>query len=151
MGTGTRSEAGRSAWLEYHRRLLPVAIFGIFLILACFSFVALVVNGQLGFFAMVLLFVCLMSIYVFWNRNLDAISDRWGAGTQGEVEVGRELERLHKEGFYVFHDWDSGRGNVDHFAIGPQGVFVVETKAITGEISCEKGKLLRNSKPIPGK
>lgn len=50
MGTGTRSEAGRYAWLEYHRRLLPVAIFGIFLILACFSFVALVVNGQLGFF-----------------------------------------------------------------------------------------------------
>jgi hypothetical protein len=55
MGTPTRRKAGRSAWREYHRRLLPVATFGIFLILACFSFVALVVNGQLELFAMVLL------------------------------------------------------------------------------------------------
>lgn len=151
MGTAARSKAGRSAWREYHRRLLPVALFGLFLMLLCLSFVALVVNGQLGFFAMLLLFACLVSIYVFWNRNLDAISERWGAGAQGEIEVGRELERLHKAGFYVFHDWDSGRGNVDHFVIGPQGVFVVETKAWKGEISCENGKLLRNGKPIPGK
>jgi len=129
--------------------LLPVAIFGIFLILACFSFVALVVNGQLGFFATLLLFACLVSIYVFWNRNLEAISERWGAGAQGEVEVGRELERLHKEGFYVFHDCDSGRGNVDHFVIGPRGVLVVETKALKGEIACENGRFLQNGKIIP--
>lgn len=51
----------------------------------------------------------------------------------------------------MFHDWDSGRGNVDHFVIGPQGVFVVETKAFTGEITCQDGRLLRNGRPIPGK
>src|SRR5215212_3324845 len=56
MGTATRRKADRSAWREYRRRLLPVAIFGIFLILAYFSFVALVVNGQLGIFATLLLF-----------------------------------------------------------------------------------------------
>jgi hypothetical protein len=61
------------------------------------------------------------------------------------------LERLYKKGFYVFRDWDSGRSNVDHFVIGPQGIFVVETKASTSEISGESGKLLRNGKPIPGK
>jgi hypothetical protein len=59
------------------------------------------------------------------------------------------LERLHREGFYVFHDWDSGRGNVDHFVIGPRGIFVVETKALKGEITCENGKLLQNERTIP--
>ena len=64
---------------------------------------------------------------------------------------GRELERLYKEGFYVFHDWDTGRGNVDHFAIGPQGVFAVETKALKGEATCEGGRLLQDSRHIPGR
>jgi Ca2+/Na+ antiporter len=72
MDRAARSKAGRSAWREYHRRLLPMAIFGIFLILACFSFVALAVNGQLEIFATLLLFACLVSVYVFWNRNLEA-------------------------------------------------------------------------------
>ena len=51
----------------------------------------------------------------------------------------------------MFHVWDSGRGNVDHFAIGPQGVFAVETKALKGEVTCEGGRLLVNSRPVPGK
>jgi Ca2+/Na+ antiporter len=149
MGIVTRSKAGQSAWREYHRRLLPTIVFGIFLIVVCFSFVVLALNGQLGIFAMLLFFACLVSIYVFWSRNLEAISERWGAGAQAEVEVARELERLHKEGFFIFHDWDSGRGNVDHFVIGTQGVFVVETKALTGEITCENGKLFQNGRSIP--
>jgi hypothetical protein len=89
MGTAPRSKAGRSAWREYHRRLLPVAILGNFLILVCFSFVALGVNGQLGFLAILLLFAYLMSTYVFWNRSLDAVGERWGASARGEVEADR--------------------------------------------------------------
>ena len=151
MGAVTRSKAGESAWRAYRRNLLPNAIFALVLIAGCSAFVALIANDQLGTLGSLLLFACLTALFVVWNRNLDAISERWGAGAEGEVRVGRELERLHKEGFYVFHDWDSGRGNVDHFAIGPQGVFVVETKAFTGGISCQDGRLLRNGKPVPGK
>lgn|SRR5215212_4820544 len=82
---------------------------------------------------------------------MESIDARWGEGARGESVVGREFERLHKQGFYVFHDWDTGRGNVDHFAIGPQGVFVVETKALKGEVTCEGGRLLQDGKPIPGR
>ena len=149
MGAVTRSKAGESAWRAYRRNLLPNAIFALLLIAGCSAFVALIVNDQLGILGSLLLFACLTALFVVWNRNLDAISERWGAGAEGEVKVGRELERLHKEGFYVFHDWDSGRGNVDHFVIGPQGVFVVETKALTGEMTCDNVRLLRNGRPIP--
>lgn len=65
--------------------------------------------------------------------------------------MGEELDKLYKEGFHVFHDWDSGRGNVDHFVVGPQGVFAIETKAWEGEITCQDGKLLRDGKPVPGR
>ena len=92
MGTAPRSKAGRSAWRGSHRRLLPLVIFGIFLVLACFSFVALALNGQLGILATLLFFACLFSIYVIWNRNLETIGERWVAGARGEVEVGRQLD-----------------------------------------------------------
>lgn len=151
MDATTRSKAGESAWKAYRRNLVPNAVLGILLMMACLAFVILSARGQLGPAASLLLFACLVSLYVVWNRNLDAIGARWGAGAEGEVKAGRELERLHREGFYVFHDWDSGRGNVDHFVIGPQGVFVVETKAFSGEITCEDGRLLRNGRPVPGK
>ena len=61
--------------------------------------------------------------------------------------MGQELERLYQEGFFVFHDWDSGKGNVDHFVVGPKGVFAVETKALKGEITCENEKLLQMAGP----
>jgi hypothetical protein len=37
---------------------------------------------------------------------------------------------------------------VDHFIVGPQGIFAVETKSWKGEITAEEGKLLRDGKPV---
>lgn len=89
--------------------------------------------------------------YVVWDKKTDETNDTWGEGARGEVRVGRELERLHEQGFHVFHDWDSGRGNVDHFVVGPTGVFAVETKAWTGKITAEGGRLARNGFVLRGK
>lgn len=75
---------------------------------------------------------------------------RWGEGARGEFAVGRELEKLYAHGFHVFHDWQNGQGNVDHFAIGPQGIFAVETKATRGEITARAGKLYRDGRVMPG-
>ena len=66
--------------------------------------------------------------------------------------MGRELEKLHKDGFHVFHDWlPEHRGNVDHFVVGPQGIFAIETKGGGGEINCADGRLLKNGRPPVGK
>lgn len=65
--------------------------------------------------------------------------------------MGEAPDKLYKDGFYVFHDWYSGRGDVDHFVVGLQGVFVAETKAWTGEITCKDRKILRDNKPAKGK
>jgi len=60
----------------------------------------------------------------------------WGTGAEGEEHVGRLLNKLRKAGWLVMHDLEishTGR-NVDHLAIGPTGVFVIETKKLSGEV-----------------
>ncbi|CAA9352066.1 MAG: hypothetical protein AVDCRST_MAG93-7168 [uncultured Chloroflexia bacterium] len=151
MGPLKRSKAGRSAWREHRRRMIPGVVFAIVLMIVCFLYGGLVANGYVEGFAAILFGLCLVALYVFWDKSTDRIDQRWGEGARGESKVGAELERLHKQGFYVFHDWDSGRGNVDHFAIGPQGVFAVEAKALRGEVTCEGGRLLVGGRPVPGK
>lgn len=49
-------------------------------------------------------------------------------GLRGELIVGNELARLWQGGFQVFHDFPIHRANIDHVAVGPGGVFAIETK-----------------------
>lgn len=61
-------------------------------------------------------------------------------GMQAERYVGQQLERCRKLGYSVFHDLisEKPRFNIDHVAIGPGGIFVVETK---GRSKPERGKI----------
>jgi hypothetical protein len=55
-------------------------------------------------------------------------------GLACELAVGQELERLiHPEAhpYYVFHDVPTDTDTIDHVAVTPHGVFVVETRART--------------------
>lgn len=49
----------------------------------------------------------------------------------GERAVGQYLERLRADGYQVFHDVIGSGFNVDHVAIGPAGVFAIETKTFS--------------------
>jgi hypothetical protein len=59
----------------------------------------------------------------------------WRKGVAGERVTGFWLDHL-PEGWFVFHDVPVGaRGtNIDHLVIGPNGVFTVNTKNLTGAI-----------------
>ncbi len=54
-----------------------------------------------------------------WNYRL---------GFKGERLVGEEMNQLLAHGYRVFHDVPFDGFNIDHVAVGPAGVFVVETK-----------------------
>jgi hypothetical protein len=50
-------------------------------------------------------------------------------GLEAELATAEELNRLMRDGFWVFHDVPGEqRFNVDHVVVGPTGVFAVETK-----------------------
>lgn len=50
-------------------------------------------------------------------------------GWEGELATGEQLNRLYALGYDVFHDIDGGGFNIDHVAVGPAGIFAIETKA----------------------
>lgn len=66
----------------------------------------------------------------------------WTAGAEGERLVGATLDEL--DGWVVLHDvrWPGRpRANLDHVAIGPGGVVVVDAKNWSGEVSVRDGAL----------
>jgi hypothetical protein len=61
----------------------------------------------------------------------------WQRGAHGERRTARLLDRLTRDGYVVFHDLAvPGKTgvNVDHLAIGPPGVFVIDSKQWTGNV-----------------
>ncbi len=61
---------------------------------------------------------------------------RYAKGLAGEGEVRRVLEQLD-DSYYVIHDAELPRANIDHIVLGPNGVFVLETKHFSGWVECE--------------
>lgn len=68
------------------------------------------------------------------SRFVLPVVDRRDRGAAGEEQVGGLLDRLTDDGWRVIHDASFGHGNVDHIAIGPAGVFTVETKSHPGPV-----------------
>lgn len=66
-------------------------------------------------------------------------------GALAEEKTGATLEGL-PEGNFIIHDFDTGRGNIDHILIGPKGIYTLEVKSHKGTVSFENGHLLRNGK-----
>ncbi|MBJ6751000.1 nuclease-related domain-containing protein [Geomonas anaerohicana] len=49
-------------------------------------------------------------------------------GLDCERAVGQELNQLMLDGYRVYHDFQADNFNIDHIAIGNNGVFAIETK-----------------------
>jgi len=66
-------------------------------------------------------------------------------GAIAEEKTGAILDGL-PEGNIIIHDFDTGRGNVDHILIGPKGIFTLEVKSHRGTVTFDNGHLLRDGK-----
>ncbi len=61
----------------------------------------------------------------------------WEIGSRGEQQVGRSLDRHTSKGpAIVLHDrrMPASRANIDHLAVAPRGVFVIDAKANKGKV-----------------
>ena len=65
----------------------------------------------------------------------------WGVGAKGEEENARRFEKhLAKTGVALLHDraWPGRRGaNIDHVAIGPGGVTIIDSKKMRGKVKVD--------------
>jgi hypothetical protein len=67
--------------------------------------------------------------------------NRWGnwfVGKRGEEAVTEILRESLPDDYVLLNDLvlPNGRGNIDHLVIGPNGIFVIETKNYSGRIKC---------------
>ena len=136
---------GREA-AEYRRTLIFGCLLGASIIV---SF-ALLLAGASGFVSALVLLAIGYVANDFANDHLDA-GIRWGKGGSGEVKVGRVLERLRHEGYFVMHDLDQVvAGNIDHLVSGPTGAFMVETKFRRYDNDSDLAKARRTAQVVAG-
>jgi Nuclease-related domain len=66
------------------------------------------------------------------DRQVTPVLDRQIRGNDGERHLGCILDSLHSAGWLSLHDVSTGRGNGDHFVVGPRGVFTIDTTSHGG-------------------
>ena len=72
-------------------------------------------------------------------RHIDA----WRSRAAGEREVGAWLDKLRTAGVLTLHDRrvPGRRTHIDHIAVTPGGVFVIDTKNVAGKVSVTRNGL----------
>jgi hypothetical protein len=82
-------------------------------------------------------------------ERLRRSADRYERGAQGEAATAHMLTELRPGNWTVLHDvaWPGRKlANIDHVAVGPPGVFVIDSKNWSGSITALDGVLLRNGR-----
>jgi hypothetical protein len=84
-----------------------------------------------------------------FRPSRDAIA--WRRGAVGERRTARLLGQLERHGWAVLHDLavPGSRANLDHLAIGPGGVFVIDSKQYRGRLQLDpSGRLWHGRNPL---
>lgn len=79
-------------------------------------------------------------------ERLARYAERWEKGAAGESQTAAALGRLGA-GWICWHDlkWPGRRlSNIDHIAIGPGGIFVIDSKNWSGRVEVKSGVLRQN-------
>ena len=82
---------------------------------------------------------CTFGLWVWEQPPWDVA--KWGIGAQGERWTEDALRGLEDEGWTVEHDLEREYGNDDHLVVSPNGVYLLETKALRGRVTVENGVL----------
>jgi hypothetical protein len=68
--------------------------------------------------------------------------ERWRSGAEGEKATARKLRPLLDHGWTLLNDIETEHGNIDHVVVGPAGVFMLESKRLSGRVGVDAGKLI---------
>lgn len=86
----------------------------------------------------------LMALWVSLRETPPPHIENWRTGAQGERRTARVLAPLRRAGWVLFHDladasvWTKKRQtNIDHVAVGPPGIFLLDSKWLGGAVTVE--------------
>ena len=134
-----RYRAGRARWrARVVRPLLPPFLFaGAGLVAA-----ELIWQQSLHDWLLGLSLGGLIGLWIAIADSPPAHVEHWLRGARGERKTERALRPLRRSGWSFAHDVDTRRGNRDHVAVGPGGVFLIETKRPDGAVRVDGDALL---------
>jgi hypothetical protein len=75
-----------------------------------------------------------------WDDPPEFIA-KWKRGAEGERQTGRVLKKLEARSWKSVHDRAGKYGNLDHVVVGPGGVFLLDSKNLSGAITLEDAGL----------
>ena len=81
--------------------------------------------------------------------RLERSADLWQRGADGERATAAALDALPRQYWTVLHDvaWPGRpRANIDHVAVGPPGVFVIDSKNWSGAVTLSSGVLRQSGR-----
>lgn len=72
----------------------------------------------------------------------------YSGGWEGEKSVAKLLSKTLSDDYYLINDvyLHDGGGDIDHIVLGPNGVFILETKNWSGKITCNGDQWQRPGK-----
>ncbi|MBO7182189.1 MAG: DUF4191 family protein [Kiritimatiellae bacterium] len=141
---GIPGDAARKRGLR--RIFVPLLVFGI---LFGFAFGVLLGNMDVlpWWVGLILLVAAFIAFFIF-KKNHTSLVYGYFKGARGEEMVAGELARLPAS-WTIFNGLILPNGtDADHVAVGPQGIFIIETKHWRGNVSIEEGNLLANGRPL---
>ncbi len=83
------------------------------------------------------------ALAVAWMTVRDEVPgylQTWRQGAEGEWQTHKEITSL--VGWHVVEDVDTGHGNYDHIIVAPAGVYLLESKKLTGTVEIRDAKAL---------
>ena len=136
VGERLRIEARkrRREWVREMRRELLIAVTGFAVILVVFVTLMIVIGSRDGAIFLAGTFLGMLAMAVtFALTYLDPIGARIQHGLDGEQLTADELRKLRRHGWRAVHNLHLQAGDIDHVAVGPGGVVVIETKSSNAE------------------
>jgi hypothetical protein len=118
-----------------------LAFAGIFFL----SFAQLLLTLQLDILTGVGLLTSLILLIIgyFYLKKYRTYKGGW----EGEKQVYKLLNSKLSDDYYLINELKIGKGgDLDHVVLGPNGVFVIETKNWSGKISCQKDEWQRQDR-----
>ena len=91
---------------------------------------------------LVIALAALVAFYVYLRRY-----HSFRGGLEGERQVENLLKSTLNDKYYLLSDvrFRGGFGDIDHIVLGPNGLFVIETKNWTGRITCHGDQWQRSN------
>lgn len=94
--------------------------------------------------------IIVFSLYLTLRKIKRETERTYERGAEGEEKVFNYLRKKLPHGYYILNDVkipNMEKANIDHIVIGPNGIFIIETKNLSGKVTIFNKKIYVRGKP----